>query len=156
MKYYLDLLDSLKRGDIAPVYLFYGPEVYLRDQALARFREALLEPATADFNLELLDGESAGPEAIMAAASIPPVMAARRLVIVRNAGLFRSSRAGAGESKERPGEAALQSYLDQPPAETCLVFDAGESVDRRRKIYKLVAQRGRAVEFSLLDRKSVV
>jgi DNA polymerase-3 subunit delta len=150
LKYYLDLLDSLKRGNIAPVYLFYGPEVYLREQALARFKEILLEPATAEFNLDLLDGEGTGPDAIVAAAGLPPLLAARRLVIVRQAGLFRPARAGAGESGERPGEALLRSYLEQPAAETCLVFDAGEAVDKRRKIYKLVAAKGRVVEFSLL------
>lgn len=151
MKYFLDLLDALKRGDIAPVYLFYGPEVYLREQALARFREALLDPTTADFNLDLLDGEKVTPEDIVAAVSTPAVMAARRLVIVRHPVLFKAVKARADGEKVgiKPGEAALFAYLEQPAHDTCLIFNS-DTVDKRRKSYKLVAKRGRAVEFSLL------
>ena len=151
MKYFLDLLAALKRGDVAPVYLFYGPEVYLREQALARFREALLDPTTADFNLDLLDGEKVTPEDIVAAVTTPVVMATRRLVIVKNAVLFKAVKARADGHKAdvKPGEAALLTYLEQPFPDTCLIF-YGDTVDKRRKLYKLVAKRGRAVEFSLL------
>lgn len=155
MKYFLDLLAQLKKNDIAPVYLFYGPENYLRDQAVRRLLEHLLPPGAREFDYHVLDGETASVQDILSAAAFAPLMAARRLVVVRDAGLFQGSEKKQAEKKQA-GENAILDYLAQPRAETCLVFDTGKGVDKRRKVYKEAARVGCAVEFTRLKPAELV
>ncbi len=150
MKYFLDLLAQLKKGDIAPVYLFYGPENYLRDQAVRRLQEHLLPTGAVEFDYHVLNGDTASVQDILSAAAFAPLMAARRLVVVRDAGLFQ------GTEKKQADEGAVLDYLAQPRAETCLVFDTGKGVDKRRKLYKEAARVGCAVEFTRLKPAELV
>ncbi|MCL2338296.1 MAG: DNA polymerase III subunit delta [Firmicutes bacterium] len=150
MKYFLDFLAQLKKGVIAPVYLFYGPENYLRDQAVRRLQEQLLPPEAREFDYHVLDGGVASVQEILLAASFAPVMAGRRLVVVRDSGLFQSSE------KKQADESAVLEYLMQPSPETCLVFDTGKGVDKRRKLYKEAGKVGCVLEFTRLKPAELV
>jgi DNA polymerase-3 subunit delta len=163
VNYFIELLNSLKRGVIAPVYLFHGEEAYLREQAVLRFKEYLLEGGNSEFNFDLIEGEQATPAEIAAKAEMPPFIAGKRLVVVRNPTLFK---AGKGSSGERAGEggdepvpkgkeAALLEYLKRPLASTCLIFTTGEPVDKRRRLYQAVKKCGRVVEFTFLNRREL-
>lgn len=148
MKYYLQLLDNLKKGKIAPVNLFFGPESYLREQAIYQYKKTLIAPEAAEFNFDLLDGLEVSEEDVVAAASAPPVMGEKRLVVVRRARFFKPSPGG-GE-KSTPKGSPLINYFSSPLKTTCLIFETGEPVDRRRKIFKELVRSGEAIEFSLL------
>ncbi|MHB1041818.1 MAG: DNA polymerase III subunit delta [Eubacteriales bacterium] len=168
MEYFLELLNSLKRGMISPVYLFYGPEDYLKEQAVLRFKGALFHTGEADFNFDLVRGEAASPGDIAARAKTPPFFGERRLVVVKDPAFFKPGRAAAAggddgpeqeeEKQEKPAaaEAPLLEYLKAPPATTCLIFIAGETVDRRRKLFKAVEKAGRAIEFTRLEKKDLL
>ena len=80
-----DPLDFLGDGEPGPLYWVYGKERFLVDRAVARLRERVLDPRTRDFNYDLLYGKEAGPQKIIAAARTLPMMAKRRLIIVRDA-----------------------------------------------------------------------
>ncbi|MDI6632314.1 MAG: DNA polymerase III subunit delta [Bacillota bacterium] len=140
MRYFLDLLAELEKGEIAPVYLFYGPEVYLQREAVRRFREALVGEDA--LNYATLDGEEASPREVVEIADTLPLFSSRRLVVVKNAPYFTS-----GRQKEDP---ALIAYLRRPSAATCLIFCTAAAVDKRREVYKLVQAHGRTVEFTHL------
>lgn len=147
MKYYLQLLEKLKKGEIAPVNLFYGPEAYLREQAIKRYRDALVAPGMAEFNYSLMDGAEVSEQDVVNAASIPPVFGGKRLVVVRRARFFKPSAA-----KEKQNQSSiLINYINRPVRETCLVLETGDPVDRRRKIFKELARCGEVVEFSRLN-----
>lgn len=150
MQYFVDFLGQLKKGAISPVYLFYGPENYLRDQAVRRLKEHLLPPGAEVFDYHVLDGEVVSVGDIVSAASFAPLMAERRLVVVRGTGLFQ-----AGESKPDE-ESGLLGYLSRPAAGTCLVFNTGRGVDKRRKVYKETARVGSALEFTRLKPAELV
>lgn len=158
MKYYINLLDSLKRGDIAPVYLFYGEEDYLREQAVLQFRQNLLQPETADFNFDILDGEEITAADIVALAETMPFMAERRVLVVRNPRFFMSGKkagtTGGEQDNEEPAprgdESLLINYFTRPLKSTCLIFNSKDPVDRRKKIYKTLVKTGQAVDFARL------
>ncbi|AQS59920.1 DNA polymerase III subunit delta [Desulforamulus ferrireducens] len=159
MEYYKGLMNSLARGVVSPVYLFYGEETYLKEKAVAKFREVLL-PQAADFNLDILDGETSQLTSVVALAENLPFMAERRLVIVKDAPWF----AGKGKSGEQSGEEektvgqeeVLIKYLSNPAPTTCLIFLAGNSVDRRKKIFKAITAAGTAIEFKALKAAEMV
>jgi len=145
---YERLLADLAAGKVAPVYLFYGREDYLRDRALALLQKKLFGPAVDSFNLDLLDGEQAGVAEILGCARTPPVGAPRRLVVVRDAPFFREGDKG-GDTD------SLAAYIKKPVPGTCLVFLAGETVDRRRVLFKACQGAGVVLEFAPLDAREV-
>jgi DNA polymerase III subunit delta len=122
----------------APVVLVVGPEVTLRDAALAELRERVLADAPRDFNEDRFDLGASGFDAlaIVAAARTLPVLARARLVLVRGAGEKRA---------EKFLDGALVDYLESPLETTCLVLEA-ESVDKRQKWVKRVAKIGQVIE----------
>lgn len=154
---YLALEKSLQRQVVSPVYLFYGEETYLRDIYVRWFRE-LVPVDVRDFNLDILDGRDAGLETVVGMASTLPFMADKRVVIVKNAGFFKSKRKSTSaneedteEKEEKTGstETTLLNYLENPLDSTCLVF-CSDGVDRKRKLYKLIEKKGQVVEFTSL------
>jgi DNA polymerase-3 subunit delta len=129
-----DIRAELARGQIEAIYCLYGKERFLRDRAVLALR-GLCDPRTRDFNLDLLDAKTAGAEGILAAARTLPMMAARRVVIVR----------GVDELKAADTELLLP-YVDAPARETVLVLLA-EKVDARIKFFAALKKRGALVGF---------
>ncbi len=160
MKYYLDLINDLERGNIAPVYLFYGPEAFLQEKAVQRFREKLLTPTAGDFNLDILDGEEVTEGDIVSRAQAPPFMGEWRLVIVRHAPFFAGSPGNSGKkgakNSSRDTETPLLTCLKQPLPTTCLIFTTTHPVDQRCRLFKTLKETGRVVEFTYLKTRELV
>ncbi|MEM1043390.1 MAG: DNA polymerase III subunit delta [Bacteroidota bacterium] len=78
-----DLAVAFQHGNVKPLYFFYGDEGFLMDELQALLVEHALEPHERDFNLDLFHGPDADAKAVLAACMGYPVMAARRVVIVR-------------------------------------------------------------------------
>lgn len=175
MKYFVDFLAELKKGVVYPVYLFYGPENYLIDQALFRLKENLLPPGGEQFNYQVLDGEKLEVGDLFATTGSASFLPGRQLVVVRQPGFIKAApRKGSrdvqdtGDPEDRnlvdrreeqqkkdlerlkADEKLFLDYLAAPPEGTCLILIAGSSVDRRKKTYKEVSRVGRVVEFSQL------
>lgn len=146
MRYFEELVGEIRAGRIAPVYLWHGEEVYLQRTALDVLKEHLLPPETASFNYEELDGEEVTPARIVRLAQEPPVLGPVRLVVVKRAFFLAAAGKRAGEQDE----AVLLNYLERPASSTCLVFMVPATADRRNRIFKLMAARGRVVEFAPL------
>jgi DNA polymerase-3 subunit delta len=92
-----ELREELARGELRPAYLLLGAEALLRDEALAALRTAVLGPGPADFDLDRLDGERLTPSALVEAVRTLPVVAPRRLVILREPEPRATAR-GVGEA----------------------------------------------------------
>ncbi|MGB9803183.1 DNA polymerase III subunit delta [Desulfofundulus sp.] len=160
MKYYLDLINDLENGKIAPVYLFHGEEAFLQEKAVQRFREKLLTSPAGEFNFDVLDGEEVTEGDIVMRAQAPPFMARWRLVVVRHAPFFASNSGGSGQKRAsvsaRDSEAPLLAYVRQPALTTCLIFTTTRPVDRRSRLFKALKERGRVVEFTFLQTRDLV
>jgi len=128
------VLGELRRGEIAPIYCLYGKERFLLGRVLDALRAAVLEPATKDFNHDVLDAKAGAP-AIVAAARTLPMMAKRRLVVVR----------GADEIKADAAEPLL-AYVADPAPETVLVLLC-EKVDARQKLFATIKKKGALAAF---------
>lgn len=141
------VINSIKRGVISPVYLFYGTERYLIKETLQKLYEALVPEGIGDFNYEKLDGAQVSPAFVATSASTLPVFAEKRLIIVTDAPWFGSKKNGEEEAKDNFLEPLL-NYLGNPADTTCLVFVAGEKVDTRKKIVKAVGKGGEVIQFA--------
>ncbi len=120
---YQDLAASLKKNGPAPVYLVTGEEDYLRDQALAQIKAAVLgDQGITGFNYDVFYGGEAAAADVVACATEVPAFAHRRLVIYK----------AADEISARDAEVLLP-YLESPSESTTLVFVAAK-LDGRLKL----------------------
>src|SRR5919204_4628014 len=78
------LRTAIHTGAFDPVYYFHGAEEYLKEEALRYLIEAAVDPATRDFNLEVRHAADLDAETLGVLVNTPPIMASRRVVVVRD------------------------------------------------------------------------
>lgn len=139
-----DFFAAVKQGEVARVYRFDGEEEHIKAKALQTLREKLLPPGLEAMNETVLISPCAGD--IIAAAETLPMMAERRLLIVRESALLTGAKA-AGEAEE---SAKLAEYLDRAPETCCIVFYVKGLVDGRKKLPQALAKKAAAVRFDRL------
>jgi DNA polymerase-3 subunit delta len=144
-----DLKAQLRRGQIAPVYLLYGPETHLRDIASKYISDLVFESGELrDFNETVFSLNTEGNlRRALAAAEQLPMMAKRRVIRVTD---IRISATGHRDTIVEDDEATLAAYLDNPSPHTVLIFIADE-LNGNRKMAKLLKTNSIAVEFGRLD-----
>ena len=109
------VLEQIKQQQFHPVYLFFGPERYLLDELAAALKAALFDEVNAEFDYDLLDGETSSLSAVLNLANTPPWVAERRLVLVKNVPWFRGNKKSKADNEETD-TASLSPSLE--PAET--------------------------------------
>jgi DNA polymerase-3 subunit delta len=75
---------QIRRGDLSPVYYVTGPEDILKDELVDLVLQTAVEPSTRDFNLDLRSAGDLDAERFTALVETPPMLAERRVVVVRN------------------------------------------------------------------------
>src|SRR5918998_3711642 len=134
-----ELKRFLKAGRIDPLYLFYGPEGYLRDAAARAVADAALKGASLrEFNESSFSLASADVQQAIAAAEQLPMMGARRVVRVTDFSKLREA-----------DEGALTRYVTRPVESSVVIFVADE-LDKRRKLSKTLLEACTSVEFAEL------
>lgn len=132
------VLKKIGRGEVAPAYYLYGGEDYLKREAAKRIVDALLPSNLRALNLEIVIGGEATGEAIVSKADTFPILAARRVILIKEAdGLSSADRS------------TLISYLENPSPTACLVFLA-EKIDQRTRFWEALQKRGLLLCFSRL------
>ncbi len=121
------LLTALKKKKIAPAYFLHGKEQFLVEKYMQAILDHALTPGDEDFNLDLLYGNETEGSQIVNTAMAFPMMADRRVVIVKNIHLVKD-----------PGLDLLIKYLKKPSSTTCLVLSSASKEKKRlRDIAKL-------------------
>lgn len=129
----------LARKELPSVLLFDGPEEYLKQQALSDLRKALLPAGLEELNETLL--EDPETDAIIAAAETLPLMADRRLILLRD----YPPLVGRAEADQR-----LIDYLPSVPASSVLLFYCVQKTDARKKLYAAIKKMDGVVSFQPL------
>lgn len=144
-----DLRNKLKKREIAPVYLLFGAETYLRDLAAKTIADFVFgESDLRDFNeTEFSLNTPENLSYALASAEQLPMMAAKRLIKVTD---IRVSATGTKDNLKEDYEEILTNYLKRP-AQTSVVIFIADELDKRRKMSKLLIENSTAVEFSAFD-----
>lgn len=115
---YQKLLQEISSGKLKPVYFLFGEEEFYLDQLLEKF-SALMPPNEKDFNFDLLYGQEVSAAKALSIARSYPMMAERRILIIRN-----FLQIGKGD------EGSIQDFIPyfENPNPTCLLvlFDSGK------------------------------
>ena len=143
-----ELWHQLKQATIAPVYVLFGSEPYLRDRACAEIvNRSFGDADLRDFNLDEISLNSKDGVAVaIAAAQQLPMMSARRVVKITD---VRVTAVAGRDSLKEDCEELLGRYLADPSPSTVLIFVADE-LNGNRKITKLLLKHAVSVKFEQL------
>lgn len=127
---YDEVLRDVKAKKIAPVYYLMGDEDYYIDRLSDAVVDATLTPDERDFNLDIVYGAEVDIDKVIELAHAYPMMAERRVVLVREAQAIRSLE-------------GLESYLAHLTPSTVLIFcHKHGKLDMRKTVAKVIQQVG--------------
>ncbi len=75
---------SQRSGSFERVYYLRGKDDFLKESRVRELMDAVLEPATREFNLEVLRGDEVAADLLDTVLATPPMFAERRLVVLRD------------------------------------------------------------------------
>ena len=121
-------------GIFSPVYLLMGKEPYYPDLVCNAIIENALDESERDFNQTICYGADTDVDTVVTAARRYPMFAERQLVVVKEA-----------QNLKKIDDLAV--YCGKPLDTTVLVICLhGDSVDKRKALYKAVSKIGIVVE----------
>lgn len=128
------LQTSLDKNNPDTLYLIFGEESFLVDEALKSLRKKVVQEGMEDFNYDSFIAGDTSASKVRDAAEQLPMMADRRLVIYR----------GIDQLKDKDWD-ELDPILQDPVPSTTMVLVA-EKIDKRKKIFKAISKNGVMVE----------
>ncbi len=107
------LREALKRRSFDGAYYITGEDDYQKDDAVSQLIEAALDPQSRDFNLDVRKAADLDAETLGSLLSTPPMMAERRIIVIRDAGALK-----------KDARKALDQYLRNPASDLMLILTA--------------------------------
>lgn len=142
---YQDLISSLKQGRILPLYLFFGEEEFLVQEAVTLVINKVVDPGSRDFNFNSLYCKDTSASELVNLCQTLPFMSEKRLVIANEIEAFKQA-----DIEE------LIPYLNDPSPSTCLVMLSNQGRYDKKAILSAVEASGAVTRFyALLDREIV-
>ena len=124
------IINDVKNGNFVPVYLLMGTEPYYPDLVCDEIIKYALTDSERDFNQTVFYGLDTDAGTVASECRSYPMMAERRLVVVKEAQSMKTLE-------------DLATYASDPMESTVLVILIhGASADKRRALYKNVQKKG--------------
>ena len=120
-----DIMRDIKSGIFSPIYILMGAESYYIDKIADCIAEHALSPDERDFNQDVVFGADVNVAQIVDMARGYPMMARRRLVMVR-------------EAQNLKGLETLEKYLSNPAPTTVVVLCYKNGTIKKKK--KIIAK----------------
>ncbi|RJP65514.1 MAG: DNA polymerase III subunit delta [Candidatus Abyssobacteria bacterium SURF_17] len=135
---YAELKKSLRSDNLSRLYLLLGPEEFLARRLIAQIVDLSLGDGLKDFNFAELDTPTVDPPALFQEINAYPLGSCRRVVVIRHI-----------NSLPAPTQEALQDCIADLPDFLTLILTS-DRIDRRKTLYKAIAQQGTVVEVGAL------
>jgi DNA polymerase III delta subunit len=132
----------LQKGGRGGVFFLHGDDEFRKDEAVRGLIDAHLDPATRDFNLDVLRGGEVDGERLASVLATPPMMAEWRVVVVREVEALASS------PKTRE---LLTGLAAAPPAGLAAVLVASVPKGSTAKFWKDLQSKARSLELAPLS-----
>lgn len=136
-----NIKEHIKLHQFKPVYLIYGIEGYLKKLYRDKLVAAILNKSEDTMNYNHFDGKGIDVSEIIGIAETLPFFAEKRVIVIENSGLFKSSN-------------DLADYLKTMPDTTHIIF-VEEEVDKRNRLYKAVKDIGNISEMNGMDEQNM-
>ena len=124
------IIKELQQQQFKPLYFLHGEESYYIDMLAEAIQQHALQEHERDFNQTILYGKDADLLALISELKSYPMMAERRLVILKEAQDFKKIE-------------ELEAYVDNPtPTTVFVVCYKNKAFDARKKLLKPFAKLG--------------
>ncbi len=133
---YSETIKRIKKGEFDPCYFFHGEETFLADELSDLIIQKTFNAPKDDFNLHIFYGKDASVNDILQASMSFPMLADRKIVILREADQLKQID-------------AFEDYLKKPTTTTSLIFICAKP-DLRKKLWKNLKDFATTVEFKPL------
>lgn len=143
----IDILkDELKVRKVRNLYLFYGPEEYLKQYYISSIEDIILNKDFKSLNRINLEGKLDARKIIDISDTVP-MFSDKKLVVIKNSNLLKPSKKSQDdEGKSKPQNDELFSFLQSIPEYTCVLFYETE-IDKRMKAIDIIKKNGLIIEF---------
>jgi DNA polymerase-3 subunit delta len=145
---YRALFETVKKGNIHPVYFLYGPEEYLKQEFIRELLDNALSEGNRAFNLDVIYGDEFEQAVFDDRVGSFPLFTDRRMVILRN---FKDL---SNTHKDH-----VIAGVDKVPESVILVLETpNEKLDsvRLKNLKKAADGRGLSFDFKYLDQPETV
>ena len=140
---YREFLADVKLKKLAPIVVLHGDESYFIDLISDFISATTLEESEKEFNETIVYGKDASAENIIAIARSYPMMAEKRVVIIKEAQAFKDLE-------------KLEAYFNKPVSTTILVIcHKYGTLDKRKKVFKTLLTSKNAKVFESAPQKDV-
>lgn len=150
----LKLKKQIKENTLSPLYILYGEEDFLREMYVKRLINCVPDGGFPEFNHIRLAGADIPFSEYDDAWESFPMMTDRKLIHIKDSGIFSSKRNTGGASTEEKKQ-FWSEKLERISDDTVVIFDES-SVDKRSALYKAAVKKGTAVEFNYLSDADLV
>lgn len=115
------LAQILKRDSLEGAYYICGEDDFQKESAMKKLITAALDPSVRDFNLDVLRGQEVDPKSFDGIISSMPMMADRRVVVIRDASALKK------ETRK-----SVERFLEKPSPDVLLLMveSAGGKMDK--------------------------
>jgi len=127
----IQIVTSIKNGQVKPIYFLMGEEPYYIDKIADYIEDNLMPEEEKGFNQMVMYGRDTTVDEIISNSKRYPMMADRQVIIVKEA-----------QDLSRTIE-KLETYSDNPqPTTTLVICYKYKKIDKRKKLYKSVSKSG--------------
>lgn len=131
------IITDIRKGQCEPVYILMGEEAYFIDLIIENFEKYLIPDDDKDFNYNLFYGNDADIDYVIGVAQQFPVMADRKLVILKEAQSMQQAKSQLEK---------FAAYVARPSAHTVFVIAfKGDSLNANSKLLKAAKEGGGVV-----------
>lgn len=146
------LKQELREGRVREVYLFWGEEVFLIQEAIRQIKQVCLDERSAELDYKYLDGRDGSGKIDWAElfneARMPSFFSERRLILIRASQLFLNGKV------DEKHESAIESILDGKATGATFIFWE-DSIDQRKVRVKKLPESVFREEFSVLEQSDL-
>jgi DNA polymerase-3 subunit delta len=148
-----ELQKQLSKKAFFPLYLFYGTEDYLMEEATRRVIDAALAEDEIDFNLSVFDLGEITIEAAIDDAETIPFFGDYKVVLVKEPIFLTGQK---DKTKIEHDLSRFQAYIENPPPHTIMILTAPyEKLDERKKLVKQIKKNGFVFQAKEMDDRTI-
>jgi DNA polymerase-3 subunit delta len=144
---YKRISDDIAADRVASPLLLFGKERFLVRWAADAVTNKYVDPSLRAIDFARLDGAQIDVDAVVQNCETLPLGSEKKVVLAEGLSVFAGDDA---KVAARFDEEAFAAYMGKLP-DTCVLILTADRVDKRKKLYKAVANRGAVYEFTSLD-----